>query len=73
MRKLPPGWITCGMCSRLHRQTSGHLTADQKEEAGASWSYWVDHKPYLAYSRWRECDSADEASMNRSTELKESA
>lgn len=82
MRKLPPGWTTCRMCLRLHRYKAKHLTADQKEEAGASWSYWVNHTPYLAYSRWRECGAADVASRSRRLrrsgggrriELKESA
>lgn len=73
MRKLPPGWIICRICSRLHRYKDKHLNAEQKHEAGGSWSYWVGHTPYLAYSRWRECADADKASRNRRIEFKESA
>jgi len=65
MMKLPPGWTICRMCSRLHRNKAKHLSVEQRLEAGASWSYWVGHTPYLAYSRWRECGAADKASRNR--------
>ncbi len=65
MKKLPPNWTICSLCRRLHWDRAEHLTVEQREEAGSSWSFWVGHTPYLAYSRWRECSDADVASRSR--------